>query len=70
MNIGDTTFYEKINLTKLKYILNNQDLYKNTIEKEEKKMRRNKDKDNDKSSVWTILKKIIKSTKNDGYNCI
>ena len=55
-----SVFYEKINLTKLKYILNNQDKYKDIIENEEKKMRRNKDKES-KSSVWASLKKIIKS---------
>lgn len=59
-NIADTTFYEKINYNKLKFIIDNKDLYKEQIENEEKVMRRNKNKDAN-VSVWTILNKILKS---------
>jgi hypothetical protein len=62
-NIGDTSFYEKINLIKLKYIYNNKNLYKDQIEAEEKAMRRkNRNNPDSKSNVWTNIKKIIKNT--------
>jgi len=62
-NIGDTSFYEKINLVKLKYIYNNKNLYKDIIEAEEKAMRRkNRNNPDTKSTVWTNIKKIIKNT--------
>lgn len=62
-NIGDTSFYEKINLVKLKYIYNNKNRYKDQIEAEEKAMRRkNRNNPDNKSTVWTNIKKIIKNT--------
>ena len=64
INIGESLFYEKINLIKLKYILKNQDKYKERIEAEEIAMRRKNRNDKDsKSNVWTNIKKIIKNTK-------
>lgn len=38
--IAETTFYEKINLTKLKHIVNNPQKYKSIIEEQERDMRR------------------------------
>jgi hypothetical protein len=40
MNIGETTFYEKINIYKLDYILKNQSKYEEIIKEQEKDMRR------------------------------
>lgn len=40
LNIAETTFYEKINLTKLNHILNNYSKYEKTITEHEKLMRR------------------------------
>ena len=57
IDIQNTPFYEKINLTKLKYIVNHRDDYEDIILKEEKQMRRN-----DKYNAFTIFKKIIKIT--------
>lgn len=42
LNIGELTFYEPFNLTKLQYIVNNPEQYKDQIKKEEAKMRRRK----------------------------
>jgi hypothetical protein len=39
-NIGETTFYEKINIKKLNYILNNRSKYESIITEQEKEMRR------------------------------
>jgi P4 family phage/plasmid primase-like protien len=39
-NIAETTFYEKINITKLKHIVNNPLKYKDKIEEQERDMRR------------------------------
>jgi len=36
LNIGDTIFYEKINITKLNYILNNRSKYESIITEQEK----------------------------------
>ena len=60
MNIEQSLFYEKINYNKLKYIIDNKDKYKEQIEKEEKAMRRNKNKEAN-ISIWTQLKKITSS---------
>jgi hypothetical protein len=38
--IAGTTFYEKINVAKLNYIINNQAKYEKIIKKQEKAMRR------------------------------
>ena len=63
LNIGDTTFYEKINIVKLKYILNNKDKYKDIVEAEEKAMRRsNRSNPDSKCAVWSIIKKVFKNT--------
>ena len=63
LDIGNTTFYEKINIVKLKYILNNKDKYKDIVEAEEKAMRRsNRSSPDSKCNVWTIIKKVIKNT--------
>jgi len=61
INIGEAVFYEKINSTKLKYIIDNKDTYREIIENEEKEMRRNK---NNQSTVcpFTIFKKILKNS--------
>ncbi len=40
MNIGETIFYEKINIKKLNYILNNHSKYEAIITEQEKEMRR------------------------------
>lgn len=40
LNIAETTFYEKINLSKLNHILNNYSKYEKTIQEHEKLMRR------------------------------
>ena len=63
LDIGNTTFYEKINIVKLKYILNNKDKYKDIVEAEEKAMRRsNRTNTDTKCTVWSIIKKVIKNT--------
>jgi len=63
LDIGNTSFYEKINIVKLKYILNNKDKYKDIVEAEEKAMRRsNRSSPDTKCNVWTIIKKVIKNT--------
>lgn len=63
LNIGDTSFYEKINIVKLNYILKNKDQYKDIIEAEEKAMRRsNRGNTDTKSAIWSIIKKVIKNT--------
>ena len=38
--IGETTYYEKINVAKLNYIINNISKYEEVIKEEEKDMRR------------------------------
>ncbi len=40
MNIAETTFYEKINICKLDYILKNQSKYEEIIKEQEKDFRR------------------------------
>ena len=40
MNIANDPFYEKINLAKLNYIINNPAKYEDTIKEQEKDMRR------------------------------
>ena len=56
-NIGEKVFYEKINLVKLKYIINNPDKYKQKIESE----RRHKD-DEKQVPIWSLMKNIAKKT--------
>ena len=57
LNIGEEVFYEKINLVKLKYIINNPDKYKQRIESE----RRHKD-DEKQVPIWSLMKNISKKT--------
>ena len=57
LNIGEEVFYEKINLVKLKYIINNPDKYKQRIESE----RRHKD-DEKQVPIWSLMKNIAKKT--------
>ena len=55
MNISTTTFYEKINIAKLKYIANNSHLYDAIIKEQEKDMRRT-----DKNyNAYAIFRKIL-----------
>lgn len=53
--IEGSTFYEKINLVKLKYIIKNPEKYKDVIEKE----KRHKD-DEKQVPIWTLIKNISK----------
>ncbi len=55
MNIEKTIFYEKINIAKLNYIINNPDLYDNIIKEQEKDMRR-ADKN---QNAYAVFRKII-----------
>ena len=55
LNIGELTFYEPINYTKLQYIITNSADYMEKIKKEEKKMRRK----NDKYNAFKVFQKII-----------
>jgi len=57
-DISKTTFYEKINSTKLRFIINNKDLCINIIEQQEKAMRRNKGNISN-ISPFTLFKKNI-----------
>jgi hypothetical protein len=53
-NFGETTFYENINLNKLKYIIINPAEYEDLIKEQEKDMRRT-----DKNyNAYASLKKI------------
>ena len=56
INIGDTTFYEKINLVKLNHILRNREQYENIIEQDKED-----NGDDKKASIWSIMKKIYKA---------
>ena len=40
LNIAENTFYEKINVAKLNFILNNQSQFEDIIKEQEKDMRR------------------------------
>ena len=57
INIGDTTFYEKINLVKLNHILQNRKQYENIIEQDKED-----NGDDKKASIWSIMKKIYKNS--------
>ena len=57
INIGDTTFYEKINLVKLNHILKNRKQYENIIEQDKED-----NGDDKKASIWSIMKKIYKTS--------
>jgi hypothetical protein len=55
MNIGKSIFYEKINITKLNYIINNPDQYDSIIKEQEKDMRRT-----DKNyNAYAVFRKIM-----------
>ena len=58
MNIGDTTFYEKINIYKLDYILKNQSKYEEIIKEQEKDMRRT-DKHYNAYAVFQKIKESV-----------
>ena len=62
-NIGETIFYEKINIAKLNYIINNFSKYEEIIKEQERDMRR-KDKN---YNVLSILNKIRDATFKDPY---
>lgn len=54
LNIADATFYEKINIVKLNYIINNRSKYESIILEQEKDMRRN-----DKNyNAYAVFQKI------------
>ena len=55
LNIGEATFYEKINITKLRYIINNQEKYEAIIKEQEKDMRRTDNKYN----AYAVFQKIM-----------
>jgi hypothetical protein len=58
LNIGELTFIEKINLTKLQYIVNNPSKYEAIIEAQEKDMRRH-----DKNyNAYAVFQKIINNS--------
>jgi hypothetical protein len=58
MNIGESVFYEKINIKKLNYILNNRTKYELIILEQEKDMRRT-DKNYNAFAVFQKIKKNI-----------
>lgn len=53
-NIQDLQFYEKINLTKLKYIINNPSKYEDIISEQERDMRRYKN-----YNAFAVFQKIV-----------
>ena len=55
LEIGESTFYEKINLTKLKYIIYNQIDYADIIKNEETVMRR----ENKGYNAFMVFSKIL-----------
>lgn len=57
-NIGETTFYEKINIKKLNYILNNRSKYEAIITEQEKEMRRT-DKHYNAYAVFQKIKENV-----------
>ena len=52
--IQDLHFYEKINLTKLKYIINNPHKYESIISEQERDMRRYKN-----YNAFAVFQKIV-----------
>ena len=58
MNIAETTFYEKINIYKLDYILKNQSKYEEIIKEQEKDMRRT-DKHYNAYAVFQKIKENV-----------
>ena len=55
INIGDTTFYEKINIVKLNYILKNRNKYERVIE-----CNKHENGNTHEQSIWAIMKKMYK----------
>jgi len=55
INIGESIFYEKINIKKLQYIVQNESKYEDIIKKEESDMRR----ENPNYNAFTIFEKIL-----------
>ena len=58
MNIAKLTFYEKINISKLNFIINNPSQYENIIKEQEKDMRRN-DKNYNAYAVFQKIKENV-----------
>ena len=65
MNIGETFFYEKINVKKLNYILNNQSKYETIIKEQEKDMRRSDKHYNAYAVFQKIKENVIVDDTND-----
>ena len=57
LNIGESVFYEKINVKKLNYIINNRAKYESIITEQEKEMRRT-DKKYNAYAVFQKLRRI------------
>jgi P4 family phage/plasmid primase-like protien len=58
MNIGESVFYEKINIKKLNYILNNRSKYETIIKEQEEDMRRT-DKNYNAYAVFQKIKENV-----------
>ena len=58
LNIGESVFYEKINVKKLNYIINNRAKYESIITEQEKEMRRT-DKNYNAYAVFQKIKENI-----------
>lgn len=55
LDLGDTTFYEKVNHVKLNYILKNRNKYEGVIE-----CHKNENGNAHEQSIWAIMKKMYK----------
>jgi len=58
LNIGESVFYEKINIKKLNYILNNRSKYEAIIKEQEEDMRRT-DKNYNAYAVFQKIKENV-----------
>ena len=58
MFVSDNVFYEKINIKKLNYIINNRSKYETIIKEQEEDMRRT-DKNYNAFAVFQKIKKIL-----------
>jgi len=67
LNIGETLFYEKINVKKLNYILNNPSKYEAIIKEQEKDMRRSDKHYNAYAVFQKIKENVIVDDTNDEY---
>ena len=63
LNIGESVFYEKINVKKLNYIINNRAKYESIITEQEKEMRRT-DKNYNAYAVFQKLRRMSLSLMN------